>query len=829
MKIIEIINNLKIKYKILILATTLLFPFLLITPFLFFQASKTGPSFIQNELKGLVHVKNLLILVKNLQEHRGMTAGLLPGDLTFSEKIQKKNQVIQATLESIENNPDIITEINYWRELKEHTIKIIKTNYPDQITSFKEHTELIDELIFEIRKTGDKTNLTSDPNSNDLLAELIIKEIPSVIEVLGQTRAMIVRIVATGKISSNETVAVSINIALINSYLKNIIYLIDQYGKEDPEFKEKNKQEIAKAMQIMNDLVNFVSSEILHAQKIRITPAEAFDKATSTINAAYDFNSFIHNFIKTRLEIRHKRLLNEYYAGIVSSILFILFSLYLSVVITGKITTPLRYAVGITKKIAQGDLLGESYQTDKSETGIVIESIDIMKLDLHNIIGQLVLTIRKIEMISQKMKNSAIEYSNNSQDQAASAEETASTIGELTTSVASISNFANEQSVNARGINARVISLSDSIKDVTSSMKELEALTVNSAKDAKAGEESIKEATDAILEVTQISTQINQIVNIITEIAQQTDLLALNASIEAARAGDSGRGFAVVAEEISKLSAKTSLSAREISELIKRSGKATNSSSSKVTAVVDILKKLIYSIDQIGIFAVNVMNHMQEQNQNTLDAAQGVSELTAIFNEMNTATMEQHRSLEEASMSTQNIAIQTQNISIGAEDINNQAENLGHILDILHQTINKFKIDEKALVMWNSSFSVGNAEMDAQHKQLFHILQDMYNYLQVKDSIESIHKCMAELKNYAVHHLSEEEELMKKVEYPDFANHKAMHDRMTKKIIEFEKSLESHGHFVAYDIIQFVSNWLIHHIREEDTKYGNFIKHGSMV
>jgi methyl-accepting chemotaxis protein len=237
---------------------------------------------------------------------------------------------------------------------------------------------------------------------------------------------------------------------------------------------------------------------------------------------------------------------------------------------------------------------------------------------LNQIAARLSLGGTEVSAAAKQVATTSDLLASSSAQQAASLEETAASLEEITSIVAN-------NAANARRA------------------AELSAL---SSEKARSGETQVAELLSAMGEISASSRKIEEIVNVIDDIAFQTNLLALNAAVEAARAGEQGRGFAVVAEAVRALSQRSATSARDITNLISESSMKIERGVRTADASGSILKEIVSSVGEVSELNGSISQACQEQSQ-------GVNQISQAVHQLNQVTQEQSQTSQVAAETAQ--------------------------------------------------------------------------------------------------------------------------------------------------------------------------------
>jgi methyl-accepting chemotaxis protein/hemerythrin len=307
------------------------------------------------------------------------------------------------------------------------------------------------------------------------------------------------------------------------------------------------------------------------------------------------------------------------------------------------------------------------------------------------------------------------------------------------------------------------------------------------------------------------SDQIGAIAGTIEDIADQTNLLALNAAIEAARAGETGRGFAVVADEVRALAERTTKATKEIDAMIRSIQTETKAAVSSMGDGVEQVKMGTAETRRSGEVLTDILGM--------------INDLTMQISQIATAAEEQTATTHEI---TQNIQLITSvvdtNVS-SSRDTSTAAAKLAEQVDELHEMVSHFRLTDA--MVWDQSFSTSIATFDDQHKKLFTMVNELSDSMQRKRSKDAIASVLQRLIEYTGSHFAAEEAAFKKAGYPDEVQHCQIHNDLVRQVLDLQQKFSSGETVLTNDVIQFLQNWLVNHIKGDDRRYGQHLsKHG---
>ncbi|HNO25096.1 MAG TPA: methyl-accepting chemotaxis protein [Leptospiraceae bacterium] len=235
-------------------------------------------------------------------------------------------------------------------------------------------------------------------------------------------------------------------------------------------------------------------------------------------------------------------------------------------------------------------------------------------------------------------------------------------------------------------------SLVESSVEMKKNMEGLKLLAKESSAKAVAGDSVINDALQAMNVIRTQSERISEIVILIRDISDQTNLLSLNASIEAARAGDNGRGFAVVASEVSKLAVRTADSVKEIDKLVKLTNEAVKQGSSQFTSAAEKFKDIIAQVEQIDQASNRLLERVEEQTVKAKDMGKSASDIAAIAEDINSAVYEQKHSVSVVNQDLQLIQTRSESVGTASADLKNLVLDLAAHTELLLSIFRQFRM-----------------------------------------------------------------------------------------------------------------------------------------
>jgi len=333
----------------------------------------------------------------------------------------------------------------------------------------------------------------------------------------------------------------------------------------------------------------------------------------------------------------------------------------------------------------------------------------------------------------------------------------------------------------------------------------------------------IEKAVSSINNLEQQSTQIADILNVIKTISEQTNLLALNAAIEAARAGEAGRGFAVVADEVRHLATRTQQATVEIRQRIELLQRGTSDSVAIMSNTAQIseqavqqaeaagerLNEIVSAVGRIADMNVQIATAAEEQSYVAQETAQNVEQIAAVIRTANDDARKSFRFSQQVSLNSEEAKMLASQFKVTYESM----------LDSLNHN---------EVVRWSDAFRVGIAEVDNQHLGLFNSMNKLYQGIINEIAPEQVQQRLNELVVLAKKHLEDEESLMLRANYSDLNAHKQVHVKLLSDMDNLLRRFANKETGSDMELLFFLKNWLVDHIFRVDKRYVPELKAAGM-
>lgn len=329
------------------------------------------------------------------------------------------------------------------------------------------------------------------------------------------------------------------------------------------------------------------------------------------------------------------------------------------------IINPVKEGADILEVMSRGDLTVRVTGAYKGDHQMIKNSINQLGEALSAVIGKVTEAVHATASASSQISSSSEELAAGAHEQSSQAGEVATAVEQMTSTILETAKNADDASGAAKNAGMVAIDGGKVVNETIEGMIKIAGVVQKSAETVQA--------------LGKSSDQIGEIVQVIDDIADQTNLLALNAAIEAARAGEQGRGFAVVADEVRKLAERTTKATKEIAQMIKQIQKDTYNA-------VESMKQGTVEVEKGKQLADKAGESLKE-------IIKEASQVGNIISQVAAASQEQSSAAEQISKNIESINSVTHQSAAGVQQIAHAAEDLNRLTDNLQNLVARFQID----------------------------------------------------------------------------------------------------------------------------------------
>lgn len=337
--------------------------------------------------------------------------------------------------------------------------------------------------------------------------------------------------------------------------------------------------------------------------------------------------------------------------GIYSLVITAVIGPLLALLLSGQIVRPINKTIDTLKDIAQGegDLTQRIDEKRNDELGELGHWFNTFIHNIQQVIREAISTTTDVASAAHQIAATSQQMAGGMNEQASQASQISAAIEQMSASVIEVARQSNDASRNAQQAGEYANNGSSVVQQSITGMKSISNVVTDSA--------------SAINELGKRSEQIGQIINVINDIADQTNLLALNAAIEAARAGEHGRGFAVVADEVRKLAERTTRATEEVSRSIEDIQVQTRAAVKRITDGTQTveqgvqlagqadraLTQIVQSATQVASMIQNIASAAQQQSSTSELISQNINAINAVTQQSAQGTQQTALAAEQLS------------------------------------------------------------------------------------------------------------------------------------------------------------------------------------
>jgi methyl-accepting chemotaxis protein len=581
----------------------------------------------QAEREGLAVVESTQKLVRALQIHRGSSVAILSGNATLGEVRAEREREVADLLGKIDGAlaGRRIKSAAVWERSKAQWAEL-RGGWRGLSASdnLAKHGALIaDVLEFQVG-LADSFGLMLDPDFDSYyLIDTLVNKMPTVLERLGMSRARGTAILTRKEISEAQKIEFAALLSEVDAQMR--LYRYGMARVQEGGAAERLGASVSDFSAVVQQVTQLVRGDILSG-KFDTDPKRYFDLSSGAIEKGYSqvFETMIPA-VDALLDARIRRVQRTIWSDVAIVAALFLLVAWLGLGSYVSMTEQLSDFTRTARRMSEGELSLRIEERTRDEMSLLVRNFNDMADSFSALIRKAYSSAEQVSAVAGEMARASSEIARASQEEADAASSMAASVEEMTVGINHIHESANEAGV------------------VASESREQSSQGAHQAGEAVAesrrAAESVNQAAAAIGELGHQSDAIFRVVSVIREVAEQTNLLALNAAIEAARAGEQGRGFAVVADEVRKLAERTANSTQEIAAMIDLIQRGTRSAVETMESSVGLVGQSVALNDRTG-------GVMQEIYSGSERVRHAVSEIVQSLGEQSSAADELARRVE---------------------------------------------------------------------------------------------------------------------------------------------------------------------------------------
>ncbi|GGH88637.1 methyl-accepting chemotaxis protein [Pseudomonas fluvialis] len=601
----------------------------------------------RNELVATALTRPLARMVELTQQHRGLSSMVLGGNADMRDKRAQRAEEVSRALASLRASlAEDKRQLPAWQQI-ERDWQVLQAQglQLERAANFHAHTELVAQLLRLQIQLADAYGLSFDPDEASFyLMTAAINRLPFLLERFGRLRAQGSGALAQGHADSAQRIALSVLNEEIRSAMLDVEAGLAKVAEQRPELRLSLEQAVAALYQKIQRVEQVVQGMLLHEDFQSTSAAQFFELTTEGITIGYQqMNQVLLPTLDQLLEQRMAEAQQVLYFNLLLAVLVLAVIGYLSMGAYLSVMNSIRCLREGSERLARGELSSHIQLAARDELRFVAAGFNAMAEAMRGLIAGIKGNAGEVADAARDLVTASGQIHVASQKQSDAASNMAAAVEQMTVGIEHIARGAGA----ADELAVRSGELSrDGGAIVASVVQEISEIAV-----------SVAESARTVEELGERSGQISAIVGVIGDIAAQTNLLALNAAIEAARAGEQGRGFAVVADEVRNLAARTANSTREISEMVKsiqqgtagavegmeRGVERVNAGVARAEKAGEAMARIRQAAEQVQATVAEISHALREQSSASTEIAQQVEMIARMAEENGLAVASNHQ------------------------------------------------------------------------------------------------------------------------------------------------------------------------------------------